>query len=422
MRHDPERLQRLLGGPELEPLRRRLRQRYQQGRTGDHFTLQGLSGVERQALEGLLGRPAKAAASMRLSRAELDTALARAGVAENLHAALELLDGPLEDLKARRIALQREWRRVVADAADPRLRAAVADPVGLAVLKRLAGSEPRRAVTLLANAERVLAQLPARGLPLAHLAAGVLGDAHALDAGQPVATLVLRAFRRDMGESVPGDPGLSFRDQWAALGVSVNELAAPVLCLNVPADEGTPAGALAARAKMLGEPVHLSLRTLLRDPPSWHVAGLRVFVCENASIVAIAADRLGTRCAPLVCTDGMPGAAQQTLLRQLAACGAQLHYHGDFDWPGLQIGNFVMREFGALPWRYGSEDYDSAPAMGRALEGDRTVVASWERELSGVMAKRGLAIHEEAVDTGLLADLEGAPDDTSPSDLNQRGS
>lgn len=408
MRHDPERLRRLLGGLELEPLRRRLRQRYQQGRTGDLFTLSGLSAAERQALEGLLGRPAKAAASMRLSRAELDAALSRAGVAENLHAALELLDGPLENLKASRIAQQRAWRRVVADVAEPRLRAAVADPVGLAVLKRLARSDAGRSAALLAQAERVLARLPARGLPRAHLAAGVLGDAHALDAGRPVATLVLRACRKDAGESAPTDPEPSCRDQWAALGVSVNELAAPVLCLNVPADDGTPAGALAARAKMLGEPVHLNLRTLLRDPPDWQVAGRRVFVCENASIVAIAADCLGTRCAPLVCTDGMPGAAQQTLLRQLAACGARLHYHGDFDWPGLQIGNFVMREYGALPWRYGSEDYDSAPAMGRALEGDKAVVASWASELSEAMAQRGVAIHEEAVDAALLADLEGA--------------
>lgn len=408
MRHDLERLQRLLGGVALAPLRRRLRQRYQQGRTGDLFTLSGLSAVERQALEGLLGRPARTAASMRLSRAELDAALSRAGVAESLHAALELLDGPLENLKATRIAQQRAWRQVVADVTEPRLRAAVADPVGLAVLKRLARSDTGRSAALLAQAERVLARLPARGLPLAHLAAAVLGDAHALDAGQPVAALVLRACRKDAGESAPGDPEASYRDQWAALGVSVNELAAPALCLNLPAAEGTPAGALAARAKMLGEPVHLNLRTLLRDPPAWQVAGRRVFVCENASIVAIAADRLGTRCAPLVCTDGMPGAAQQTLLRQLAACGAQLHYHGDFDWPGLQIGNFVMRAFGALPWRFGAEDYDSAPAIGRGLEGDKAVVASWAGELSQAMAKRGVAVHEEAVDAQLLADLEGA--------------
>ena len=103
-----------------------------------------------------------------------------------------------------------------------------------------------------------------------------------------------------------------------------------------------------------GEPVHLSLRSLLRRPPTWHVAQRDVFVCENPNIVAIAADRLGAACAPLACTDGMPSAAQQTLLAQLAAAGARLRYHGDFDWPGLVIGNFVMREFGAEPWRFGS--------------------------------------------------------------------
>jgi Protein of unknown function C-terminus (DUF2399) len=52
----------------------------------------------------------------------------------------------------------------------------------------------------------------------------------------------------------------------------------------------------------------------------------------------------------------MPSAAQQTLLAQLAAAGAgaRLRYHGDFDWAGLVIGNFVMREFGAEPWRFGA--------------------------------------------------------------------
>jgi hypothetical protein len=49
-----------------------------------------------------------------------------------------------------------------------------------------------------------------------------------------------------------------------------------------------------------------------------------VFVCENPNIAAIAADRLG-------------------------AAGARLLYHGDFDWAGLVIANFVMREFGAEP-------------------------------------------------------------------------
>lgn len=102
----------------------------------------------------------------------------------------------------------------------------------------------------------------------------------------------------------------------------------------------------------LGEPGYLSLRRLLRSPPAWAVADVTVYVCENPNLMAIAADRVGARCAPLVCTDGMPAAAQRTLLAQLAQAGARLRYHGDFDWAGLRIANHVMRTWEARPWRF----------------------------------------------------------------------
>jgi len=38
----------------------------------------------------------------------------------------------------------------------------------------------------------------------------------------------------------------------------------------------------------------------------------------------------------------MLAAAQRTLLMQLRRAGATLRYHGDFDWPGIAIGNVVM--------------------------------------------------------------------------------
>jgi uncharacterized protein (TIGR02679 family) len=155
-----------------------------------------------------------------------------------------------------------------------------------------------------------------------------------------------------------------------------------------------PAGVLAAE------------QPRLRRPLTWHVAHRDVFVCENPNIVAIAADRLGPSCAPLICTDGMPSAAQQTLLAQLAAGGAQLRYHGDFDWAGLVIGNFVMREFGAEPWRFGTADYLLATADHRiALRGDKPVVARWDDRLAGAMSERRVAVHEEGVVETLLKDL-----------------
>lgn len=132
--------------------------------------------------------------------------------------------------------------------------------------------------------------------------------------------------------------------------------------------------------------------------------------------MAIAADRLGAACAPLVCTDGMPSAAQQTLLAQLAAGGASLRYHGDFDWAGLTIGNFVMREFGAVPWRFGTEDYLQASAgRGIELRSDERVMAQWDDDrLTKVMAEQGAVVHEEAVVETLLVDLAISRPDSDP--------
>ena len=398
-------MRRLLGGAELEPLRRRLRSRYERGEQSDVFTVLGLSEPERRALEGLTGRPARAATSMRLRASELDAALSRAGIAPSLRHALELLDGPVQDRKAQRQALEQAWSEVFLDVAEPRLRSLVATSTGAALLKRLSGGDPHEAESLLTQAHRVLERLPERGVPLAQLAALVLGDAHGLDPGSPVASLVLRALA---AVGAPDeDRAQRPREQWARLGVSVNELAAPALCLNLPVYRY---GDSAASARFpVGEPMHLSLRRLLRDQPPWAVRDRDVFVCENPSIVAIAADRLGGSSAPLVCTNGMPSAAQRTLISQLAAAGARLRYHGDFDWPGLTIGNFVIRAVRALPWRFGADDYLTAcQSGGSKLPAEGCVESEWDPGLASAMVERGLAVHEEAVADVLLEDLRAA--------------
>jgi uncharacterized protein (TIGR02679 family) len=404
---DEERLRSLLGAAELANLRRRLRARYERGISQDEFTLTDLEVTERRALAGLLGRPTSAAESMRLRRSELDGALSRAGIANTLHEALEFLDGPLLDRKADRRTREQAWSALLETVDHPRLRALVLEPSGSSLLKRLANGDAPRGAELLERARRVLERLPERGVPLAHLAARELGDAHALDAGRPVATLVLRAC----GLEEAPNPKERSRDQWARLGITVNELAAPALCLNLPARAETPGARLARVAAAAAEPFHLTLRTLLRDPPEWDICGQRVFICENPAILAIAADRLGTTCAPLVCTQGMPAAAQQTLLRQLAGQGARLFYHGDFDWPGLLIGNFVMRELNALPWRFTRSDYEAAYSKtGRALSVTERVDAAWDGQLAIAMATQLRAVHEEAVVESLLMDLAGVAD------------
>jgi len=414
---DP-RLQRLLGGEALAPLRKRLRGFFERAdplmpptdlRIGD------LSPQEHLALAALTGRAPRTANSMRIDIDALDAALRDAGLAASLREALERLDGPIVYGAAVRAAAQTRWRAVAALCSHDALAQWLQTAAGLGVLKRLAAQDADAAQRLCHRAQAVLQRLPAGGVPRSELAALVLGDAHALDAGQPTATLVLAALRQaeaspladTSSDELPGEaagdlPEERARDIWARAGVLVNELARPVLFLNLPV-RGDSAAVAA-----LGEPAYASLRRLLRAPPAWAVAGREVYVCENPNLLAIAADRLGLRCAPLVCTDGMPAAAQRCLLTQLARAGARLRYHGDFDWPGLHIANHVMRAYAAQPWRFGTADYQAAvaslPQVDHRLTG-KPVAAAWDAALAPAMQAHGLAIAEEALAAHLLQDL-----------------
>ena len=393
-----ERLQRLLGGDALAALRRRLRQRYERGAPAASLRFGALSANEHAALAALAGRPARFVRSLQINVPEIDAALAGAGLAMSLRDALEQLDGPIVDGAAQRLWVQSQWQQVIESCEHAGLRSALQTPIGLGLLKRLCASLPDAGAGLARDADGVLRRLPAQGIPLAQLAAAALGDAHALDAGSPVGTLVIAALRHRVAadDEMSGERA---RDQWAAAGVLVNELARPALALNLPGLAGVEPG----------EPAYLSLRGLMRSPPAWAVIGRPVFVCENPNLLAIAADRLGPRCAPLVCTDGMPAAAQRTLLTQLRTAGATLHYHGDFDWPGLRIGNHMVSEHGAKLWRFSATDYREAvlgaPRPGRRLDA-ADVIALWDDSLAETMSAERLAIDEEALAEVLLRDLQ----------------
>ncbi|BBF92158.1 TIGR02679 family protein [Blastochloris tepida] len=412
------RLLRLLGGESLAGLRQRLRRRFAHAhpdRPLEHIRINGLTADEHAALASLTGRPQRFSASMRIDLDRVDTSFRNAGVAASLRDALERLDGPIPDVAATRLRARDQWAQVVENCRDPLLSDLLRESSGLGLLRRLARQDAARATELCRRAEAVLRRLPAHGVTHSQLAAEVLGDAHALDAGQPVATLVLAtqrrlalSARRETDDATRQEDGADpqpaaerARDLWAMAGVLVNELARPALFLNLPATGLCDGGD--------GEPRYASLRALLRAPPRWDVAGLEVHVCENPNLLAIAADRLGARCTPLVCTDGMPAAAQRTLLAQLAQAGARLLYHGDFDWPGLRIANHVMRAFGARPWRLGVSDYltaaHTATGMGHPLRGE-PVEASWDMALAAAMRQHRLAIAEEALTDSLLRDLD----------------
>jgi uncharacterized protein (TIGR02679 family) len=399
---DP-RLQRLLGGDHLAALRKRLRRRFERGAPDQAFRISQLIPEEHAALAALTGSRPRFSGSLQIDLEAVDASLRQAGIADSLRAALEQMDGPIVDLIAARDEAQTRWTRVAAHRDHAGLRRFLQAPAALGLLKRLSGGDPVAADDLCRQVEFVLGRLPASGLTRAQLAADILGDAHALDTGRTIGTLLLAVCRQTRADDAIQTvlDTESARDVWARMGVLVNELARPAMFLNLPArDIAHP---------IPGEPDYLSLRRLLRHPPAWDVAGRTVHVCENPNLLAIAADACGPACPPMVCTDGMPAAAQRTLLMQLRHAGARLLYHGDFDWPGLLIGNTMMRDFGATPWRFSAADYLDAvavaPRPGHRLTGS-LVVAAWDAALTTAMTESHLAIAEEAVAAKLLQDLE----------------
>jgi uncharacterized protein (TIGR02679 family) len=408
---DP-RLHRLLGGEPVAWLLRRARDRLEAGRplTGT-VTLPAATPDQRRAVERLTGRAARSGTSLSVSLTEVDRILRDSGAAQGgLAEAVTRLTGPLRDRNRERADLAAAWAAAFAplDAAvDGRDELAPwrawLDATG--VVRRLA-PEPDQARLLLAQVAAVLRRLPSRGVPLGRLAAECCGDAHALDEGRPVGTLVLSAVRALAGLpfAAEGTAG-SRRAAWAAAGVHLDELSSLVLCLGLPGDRRTALGRTLAACREVGQPAVLTLRQLrCHDEP---LQSCRVRICENPVVVAAAADELGARCQPLVCVGGQPSAAGWRLLELLSACGAEFDYHGDFDWGGVRIARAVRHRVNWRPWHYDHLAYEAAASAAcplAPLPGE-PVATPWDPELAAAMQRRGIRIEEELTLDALLQDL-----------------
>lgn len=381
----------------------------------DLFTL---SDSEAAAMADFLGWPTHKTGTVTISLPRLDALLRASGLSAGLAACLTATGGPLHDEAARRraskaareSAAEQLWADAAAHpavAGRPWLQAWLAD-------ERRAGrmpSSPPARRQVLSDALAVLAALPDPGTGLARLATRVLGHAHALDDG-PVQAAVLRALAWD--DDQPGAPESSARRRalWASAGVALDTVSSTVLVLGLTVPGNGPAASTLAANAAAGLPARLTLGQVRhyldaeRIPAA--ITPAIVFVCENPSIAEAAADALGTRSAPLVCVEGRPSVAANLLLQELRNTGSQLHYHGDFDWPGLAIARPIIGS-GALPWRFGAADYRDALAFNARPKplptptGD--VQAPWDQALARTMLDRLMAVEEETVLDYLLTDL-----------------
>jgi len=407
---DTQRLCNLLDRPETARLVDALVRRLERGIDGGTLRLADPSEAERRAVEQILGRAPGRGRALSVPVDALEQVLQRGRLAPDLRSALAALRGPLRDLVGERRTAAERWGGLLAELRGRRCAVPgwVEELAATGLLKRLSEGDPERARALMDRAFEVLERLPASGLSLSRLAAETLGDAHGLDPGRPVGTLVRRALVLGQGPEA-SESGEGDQELWAGAGVLLGGgITSLALVLSLPAVGSSPTDQRLRIATAAGDPCYLTLRQLVRDQPRWDGEGTEVHICENPALVAEAAGRLGAASRPLVCTRGQPSAAVGILLRQLAAAGARLRYHGDFDWPGIRIANAVIARYGARPWRLSAADYLAAPRTGKPLLGD-PVAPNWDPDLAAAMRERGEAVEEECLVETLLAELRAQP-------------
>jgi uncharacterized protein (TIGR02679 family) len=400
-----ERLRRLLGGPDTTWLIERLRARIALGRPlKGTVTLTAANASQRRAIESLLGRAPGTGHTLSVRLSELDALLRDAGLCDDgLAGAVRALTGPVPDTHAEAQAARAAWDQAYLPLRQlagrrPELAAWAAEAEKSGLVKRLSRNDPGAARELTGYAAAVLELLPADGVALPVLSARTFGDAHALDHGRALSSLVLGAVRTLAGlPSAATATAEGRRQAWSAVGVATDELSSRVLTLSVAAE-------------LPGEPAVLTLRRIRRHPPAF--PGGPVFVCENPAVAAAAADELGERCPPLVCVEGQLSAAARALLTHLVGLGAHLAYHGDFDWGGIRIAAGVLAMPHARPWRYDARHYLSAVrgGFGSPLTTGTPLDTPWDTTLRKEIERHAVRVEEEHLIPELLADLaQGKP-------------
>lgn len=381
-------------------------------RTGGRLT--GRIGIadpddaERKAIIGITGVHVSAGTRrLTVSLAALDAAVSR-GAGCGLAELLIMLGGPLRDRPAESASLAATRTELVSLAEASPLQGAGWFRDWLAELRRdgtLTRLAAQSDAEVLGQAVRVLEFLDGRvpeaaPIALPALAAHITGDTKSLNHGTTLATLVLRALSLQTEVPRPAS-ATERRELWDRADVLVDDLASRVLVLNLPA-VGEGLGEWLSGAARYGTPFQVTLHQLTAHPIQ--ISCPRIYVCENPALLRRACAELGPACPPLVCTEGRPSTAFHRLVSPAARAGADLWYHGDFDWPGVAIAADVIARYGARPWRMAASDYRLAASRGVSLQGD-PVATPWDAELREAMHTMDRAVYEETVGDQLLADL-----------------
>jgi uncharacterized protein (TIGR02679 family) len=390
---------------ELAPLWRAVHDRLSSGLPVSRVRVGPLNGEQQSAVADLLGLSRMPSEYVTVSLAALDQILMES-VGVTTREVVTQLIGPLGNRAhdRERAAVERTalWAWL---SSHPVIAAQPALGPWAATVRRngLIGGSASRTREELGQALRVLAELPASGVPLPLLADRVLGNTHALDDGTRCASLVLRALAAIYDVEIPQNVQQR-RALWERAGIADDQLSAVVLAAGIQPTGDDVASHILRLCAEAGQAAALTLSQLR---VSSLASGLpaNVWVFENPSVLALALARFGYSCPPIVVISGWPNSAAILLLQRLAAGGTALHYHGDFDGEGLRIAAAVVARTGAKPWRMTSSDYlgsvSDGPPAGRVSE------VPWDVELADHMSRLGITVSEERVAAGLLDQLAG---------------
>ncbi len=356
--------------------------------------------------------------TLRYDLVKLGAALSFAQLPSDWNEILTALHGPVPDEKlasqAKRLAWQHFWSQVTsllgANAflhCDEWLESLRRD----GSLRRHCKGDTEIGVKMLLTATRLLQALPLlEERPLTSVAAEFCGSSHALDAGTPLSTLVLRGLALRFERPMPARSDQR-RDLWAAVGVICDDLSAPVLTFNLGLRGDSSLCQLIAMTSADLQPVYLTTRMLWAADWSRIICPQEVYVCENPTIISLAATQLGNRCPPIICVNGEPCHAARRIMRLLCDAGCSLWYHGDFDWAGIAIAERIFTEFGAKPWLFDLDAYEEAmPLESRHLTGT-PIPTPWAPALSITMQNHGKAYDEERLADFLINALSQRPEE-----------
>jgi uncharacterized protein (TIGR02679 family) len=388
--------------PELAPLWAAVHHRLSSGRPVSRVRIGPLSARQQAVLADLLGLPRLPGERPTVSLAILDNVLIES-VGLPAREVVGRLVGPLGDRAGDReqAAAQREelWAWF-ADHPVVRAQPALSPWVSSVQRAGLAGGSVPRTRAELTRALRVLAELPASGVPLPVLADQTVGDTHGLDEGTRCASLVQRALAT-LYDVPPPANAPERRALWERAGVAGDELSPVVLAAGIQLAGDDVAARILRVCTEAGHAAALTLGHL--RTAEWASGPADVWVFENPSVLAMALARFGRRCPPIAVTSGWPSSAAILLLQKLDSAGARLHYHGDFDGEGLRIAAAIVARTGAAPWHMTSADYLNAVSHGPPV--GRMSDVPWDSALATHMAERGVTVPEERIATGLLGEI-----------------